>query len=194
MNEHLTCKRVLPLAFAYGVACFCFLIFVERLQYSTGVFLLLPVLVGAIQYGFLGGMCTAVLSGPLSIALFGLQRSWEFHLTSNAFVPVVFMIVVGATVGYISTLNRNFSESNRKLHLALQEVKTLSGLLPICANCKRIRDDRGYWNRVEEFFKKRTNLEFTHSICPECMRKLYPDVADEEDSAGPDDRRAPGEK
>jgi hypothetical protein len=62
---------------------------------------------------------------------------------------------------------------NRELAGALAEVRTLSGLLPICANCKRIRDDKGRWRGVEEYIAQRTRAEFTHSICPSCAEKLY---------------------
>lgn len=61
-----------------------------------------------------------------------------------------------------------------ELQQALSEVKTLSGLLPICASCKKIRDDRGYWNSIEDYIEKRSDAQFTHGICPECTRKLYP--------------------
>ncbi len=58
---------------------------------------------------------------------------------------------------------------------AMAEVKTLSGLLPICASCKKIRDDKGYWNQIEEYIRDHSEAEFSHSICPECAKKLYPD-------------------
>ena len=61
------------------------------------------------------------------------------------------------------------------LQNALQEVKTLSGLLPICAACKKIRDDKGYWNILEQYISEHSDAEFTHGICPECAQKLYPD-------------------
>ncbi len=64
-----------------------------------------------------------------------------------------------------------------ELKEALAKVKKLSGLLPICASCKKIRDDSGYWNQVEAYIRKHSEAEFTHSICPECMRKLYPEYA-----------------
>jgi hypothetical protein len=54
----------------------------------------------------------------------------------------------------------------------------LSGLLPICANCKRIRDDTGYWQQVETYIHHRSDADFSHGICPDCMSKLYPDYAD----------------
>jgi uncharacterized membrane protein YraQ (UPF0718 family) len=63
---------------------------------------------------------------------------------------------------------------------ALDEIKTLSGLLPICASCKKIRDDEGYWHQVESFIRKHTHAEFTHSLCPECLEKLYPEQKDTE--------------
>jgi PAS domain-containing protein len=61
------------------------------------------------------------------------------------------------------------------LQRALAEVKTLSGLLPICANCKKVRDDKGYWTQVEAYLGQKTDVLFSHSICPDCARKLYPD-------------------
>ncbi|MED5019274.1 PAS domain-containing protein [Paenibacillus chibensis] len=57
---------------------------------------------------------------------------------------------------------------------ALTQLRTLSGLLPICAVCKRIRDEHDIWNSVESFLQKHTHAEFTHDICPECIRRLYP--------------------
>ena len=63
-----------------------------------------------------------------------------------------------------------------RLQKALQEVKTLSGLLPICASCKRIRDDRGYWDEIELYIQQHSDAQFTHGICPECMKKLYPET------------------
>lgn len=64
----------------------------------------------------------------------------------------------------------------RELQEALANIKTLSGLLPICASCKKIRDDKGYWNQIEIYIKKHSNADFTHAICPECKKKKYPDL------------------
>ena len=61
------------------------------------------------------------------------------------------------------------------LEKALSEIKTLRGFLPICSSCKKIRDDRGYWNQIECYIRKHTEAEFSHSICPECVTRLYPD-------------------
>jgi len=63
-----------------------------------------------------------------------------------------------------------------ELQKALAEVKTLSGFLPICASCKKIRDDKGYWNQIESYIRERTDAEFSHGICPDCIKKLYPEL------------------
>lgn len=64
---------------------------------------------------------------------------------------------------------------NEDLSTALGQVKQLSGLLPICSCCKKIRDDKGYWNRLEHYFSVHSGVDFTHGICPECAETLYPD-------------------
>ena len=68
---------------------------------------------------------------------------------------------------------------NASLEKALAKVKQLSGLLPICASCKRIRDDGGYWQDVAEYVRQHSEAEFTHGICPECAQRLYPEYAAE---------------
>jgi hypothetical protein len=52
-------------------------------------------------------------------------------------------------------------------------IKRLQGMLPICASCKKIRDDKGYWNRIENYIAEHSEAEFTHGLCPDCMKKLY---------------------
>ena len=64
-----------------------------------------------------------------------------------------------------------------ELREALAQVKTLSGFIPICASCKNIRDDAGYWQQIEQYLGKHSDLEFTHGICPACLEKLYPEFA-----------------
>jgi transcriptional regulator with GAF, ATPase, and Fis domain len=67
-------------------------------------------------------------------------------------------------------------EKNEALKKALNEIKILRGLLPICSFCKKIRDDEGYWNQIEEFMHKHSDLRFSHGICQECAKKHYPDL------------------
>jgi len=68
-------------------------------------------------------------------------------------------------------------ELGRRVKEALAEVKVLSGLLPICSNCKSVREDGGYWQRIESYIQTHSQAQFTHGICPDCMVKLYPEEA-----------------
>lgn len=70
-----------------------------------------------------------------------------------------------------------FRRGSKALADSLERVRTLHGLLPICAWCKRIRDDKGYWTEVETYVHKNTDADFTHGICPECLGKRYPKAA-----------------
>ena len=76
------------------------------------------------------------------------------------------------------TRRRQAEEAREKLigelEDALEKIKKLSGLLPICASCKSIRDDEGYWQRIEQYISEHSEANFTHGICPECIKKLYP--------------------
>lgn len=71
-------------------------------------------------------------------------------------------------------MEEKLRRSNTELQTALAEVKTLSGMLPICAGCKKIRDDKGYWNQIETYISHHTDATFTHGLCPECMKIYFP--------------------
>lgn len=80
-----------------------------------------------------------------------------------------------ATITDITDRKRSEEERERliaELRDAAARVKTLSGLLPICSSCKKIRDDKGYWNQLEEYIRDHSGAEFTHGLCPECLKRL----------------------
>jgi len=79
---------------------------------------------------------------------------------------------------YFLATRENSRDLIERLRAALAEVKTLSGMLPICSNCKKIRDDKGYWDHVEHYISNHSEAEFSHAICPDCAKKLYPDYYD----------------
>jgi PAS domain S-box-containing protein len=88
--------------------------------------------------------------------------------------------IQGASIVLRDITERKRQENERsrlieELTDALKRVKTLNGLLPICASCKKIRNDGGYWEQVETYIRSRSNAEFTHGICPDCVRSLYPE-------------------
>jgi hypothetical protein len=86
--------------------------------------------------------------------------------------------------------NRDITERKRieaererlitELQSAIEQIKTLRGIVPICASCKNIRDDKGYWEQVEAYVSRHTEAQFSHSICPDCMKILYPEFCKDE--------------
>ncbi len=94
------------------------------------------------------------------------------------------LAIISGITGYLSDLvedERGVDETEvmQELQEALFEVKTLRGLLPICASCKKVRDDEGYWEQIEVYIAASSEAEFTHTICPECISDLYPELVDE---------------
>lgn len=89
----------------------------------------------------------------------------------------------------LHTVSRDITERKKReeklklllsdLQKELEEIKTLKGIVPICANCKKIRDDEGYWEQVESYLAKHTEAKFSHGICPDCMRQLYPEFCED---------------
>ena len=69
-----------------------------------------------------------------------------------------------------------------KLQKATEEIKSLQGIIPICMHCKQIRDDKGFWNKVENYIQERSKAKFSHGICPTCLKELHPDLAEGTDS------------
>ncbi len=73
-------------------------------------------------------------------------------------------------------MQKQLAAKIEELSQALEQIKTLRGIVPICANCKKIRDDAGYWQQVEVYVRDHTEAEFSHGLCPDCMQALYPDL------------------
>ncbi len=82
---------------------------------------------------------------------------------------------------YKAKMEKERKQLISELREALSEVKLLRGFIPICSSCKNIRDDEGYWHRIEAYIQKHSDAEFTHSICPKCARRLYPDLIIDDD-------------
>jgi PAS domain S-box-containing protein len=93
-----------------------------------------------------------------------LQRAWQEIETYNA---------------NLTDMNRELKSKNAKLQEAYEKIRLLSGIVPICAHCRKIRDDEGYWSQLETFLTKHSETLFSHSICPDCMKEHYPDEFEE---------------
>ena len=103
----------------------------------------------------------------------------EYELKGVSRLLVIYAMVAIISYALESSRHRYYSELLEEkvaLENALARVKTLRGLLPICATCKMVRDDRGYWQQIEIFIAQRSEAEFSHGLCPGCMTRLYPDL------------------
>jgi PAS domain S-box-containing protein len=107
----------------------------------------------------------------------GEKRVWEYHNTLRT-EGVTEPIVRG--MAHDITERKQIEDERERLvedlQKALAEIKQLSGLLPICSGCKKIRDDKGYWNQIEEYISAHSEATFSHGLCPDCLKKLYPDL------------------
>jgi two-component system, chemotaxis family, CheB/CheR fusion protein len=90
-------------------------------------------------------------------------------------------VIEGAVITFIDI--SEVKKVRDALQKALDDVHTLRGIIPICSNCKKIRDDQGYWNQVEVYVRDRTEAKFSHGICPDCVKKLYPELEVDAQSA-----------
>jgi PAS domain S-box-containing protein len=105
----------------------------------------------------------------------GAQREWRFKSKDGTMKTVAWSKV--SQYFPISTWESwRVGLDITELKDALAKVKVLSGLLPICASCKKIRDEKGCWNQIEFYIRERSDAEFSHGICPECAKELYPDL------------------
>lgn len=79
------------------------------------------------------------------------------------------------SIDSIATTERNITHIKNELRAKEKEIKKLRSIIPICVHCKNIRDDEGFWEQVEAYISKQSKVDFSHSICPECMEKHYPE-------------------
>lgn len=116
------------------------------------------------------------LSGPRAEAIFSSSGSQIATYVSALIATTLW------TFGFILMVNQRLNaerqETIRELQGALEQIRTLRGILPICAHCKKIRDDHGFWEQVEAYVSRHTEAEFSHGICPDCMKTIYPRFQD----------------
>jgi hypothetical protein len=152
-------------------------------EFGFFVFYFLPIAIAAWKLGFTSSYLISILS---SIVWF-LADIHSSHLYSsialgfwNTIIRLFSFLIIAYATSKIRVLVAKERKTAQALRDALSQVKTLSGLIPICASCKKIRDDKGYWNQLETFIQEHSEAEFSHGICPDCMKKLYGVVLEED--------------
>lgn len=126
------------------------------------------------------GFCHKVntVKKEIRIKVNQVQRSYDLHISplTDRQARITGSLIVLRDITSRKKAEQELEQLIDQLQKALSEVKTLSGLLPICASCKKIRDDNGYWNQLEAYIHKHSEVKFSHGICPECACKLYGDL------------------
>ena len=148
------------------------------------IFMLLPVE----QHDILPGILMSISQGEVVKHYQTKRLTKDGHILDVSLTISPIKTAEGDIIG-TSFIARDISERTRleeeksnlviELQDALAQVKKLSGFIPICASCKKIRDDKGYWSEVETYISHHSEALFSHGICPDCMRKLYPEYAEE---------------
>jgi hypothetical protein len=152
------------------------------LDYVTGyelqffVFYFLPVSLAAWCLGRTTGLAFAVLSAATWLAAdvwSGHPYADRLYLIWNTAIRLAAFLAMASAFSRIRAVLDDETRLRKEVERAMSEIKQLRGLLPICAACKRIRNDAGLWEQVELYIRSRTEAEFTHGLCPECAVRLY---------------------
>lgn len=139
----------------------------DSLHFGLKKRLITTTLVLGILFSMVRGVMTIydLYNVPEGVAVF--RKQWVTILLDNNFTLIYFGFVL-----------LNFRKMQRELETSTEECEVLEGLLPICAECKKIRDDSGEWNKLEGYITSHSDARFSHSICPSCIEKLYPEMKD----------------
>lgn len=146
-------------------------------SHTMALFLLAAVIVSARFGGPYAGMASAVLS-VLIFDWFFDQTPGRLDLSPGGAVRATVFCSLAVLVASLEVQRRKALQAvagkNQELMAALEEIRTLRGILPICMHCKQIRDESGGWVRLEKYVQEHSHAEFTHGVCPACLKKHYP--------------------
>jgi hypothetical protein len=118
--------------------------------------------------------CAAMNDALVGIGILSFPYLFEYGF-SALIISMALILINDFLTLHDKVENMNLS-LEKTVKERTQKLKILSGLLPICSHCKNIRDDKGYWNKIESYIHEYSDAEFSHGICPECAQKYYPDM------------------
>jgi hypothetical protein len=146
---------------------YAFVLILDGIFYPLGINVIIP----GSNYNIVHGIMSKVIFGAgFGIILFIYLNFFPSKISAWITDQKSFLLYI------LPPKRRNLIE---KLKEAQTEINHLREILPICVKCKKIRNDQGYWTEVEQYFKEHSDIDFTHGLCEECIKELYPDIADE---------------
>jgi K+-sensing histidine kinase KdpD len=156
-----------------------FIDYLSGYEFNFFVFYFIPVSLAAWYLG----MLPSVIVSLFSVTIWYLADYYSGHRYSiyvfaiwNTIILLVSFLVIGWTIARLREQFNKEQLGRKDLERVISEVKVLEGILPICASCKKIRNDKGDWQQMEEYIRQKTNAEFTHGLCPQCGKKLLQDA------------------
>jgi hypothetical protein len=123
-------------------------------------------------------ICTIIseLAFTFYVSTYGFSNLVGHYFKIFSFFLIYQAIIKNGIEHPFELIFRELDQANQRLRQALVEIKTLEGILPICCHCKKIRDDQGSWHRLEKYIRERSTAQFSHGICPECLKIHYADI------------------
>ncbi|HOP31639.1 MAG TPA: MASE1 domain-containing protein [Spirochaetota bacterium] len=180
-KKHIAGRAVEALVSMLAIGLVSLLIFTlwgrsEVLHNVHAFFLILPVVIWlSLKYDITGAVVSSfvisLIAQIFTVKGVGPFTGWDIQ--HNLISLNVFIISITLSAGFTGILFYERKVREDKLRHALDEIKTLQGILPICSSCKKIRNDRGYWEQIESYISKHSDAEFTHSLCDDCVKKIY---------------------
>jgi K+-sensing histidine kinase KdpD len=147
-------------------------------DHSRGLLLIVAIMFSAWYGGMRAGILASILTAISFTVFFNDQHGIAFSL--YAITRLLVYSAATLSITYLMAQRKHALvdalEANQQLEKALEEIRVLRGILPICMHCKQIRDGEGSWQQVEQYIASQTEAKFSHSVCPECMEKFYPEV------------------
>lgn len=128
-------------------------------------------------------LCTIAseLAFTFYISMYGFSNLVGHYFKIFSFILLYLAIIRTGIEKPYELIFRDLTKANKGLSVALEEIKTLKGILPICMYCKKIRDDKGYWNQIDKYIRDHSDAEISHGICPNCLKEHYSGFLTEED-------------
>lgn len=124
-------------------------------------------------------MCTGVMTSSENLEIAFEAGAMDYIRKPidiiELYARVRSMLALGDTFKKIKEQNERLENKKSRLEEALEKIKTLKGLIPLCSSCKKVRDDNGFWKQVEAYIETHSDAKITHSLCPDCLQNLYPD-------------------
>jgi hypothetical protein len=176
-------QRAILLSCIASVMLVGFIDYVTGYELSFFVFYFIPISIGA----WMLGSRRAYQLVALSTAIWFVAEWYTGHPYSgmlvyvwNGLIRFIAFFTAGFAVSRIQGLLAEERQIAKELKDALEQVRTLSGLLPICSWCKKIKNDRGYWQKIEEYIQQHSDVQFSHGLCQDCASKVLNDEMSEE--------------